>query len=69
MVIFALLAAATAQPQAPAIRAAVQASATVRILSGARVEAGRIPEEALVRKVEIERADGSRQAAQLVEFP
>ena len=69
MVIFALLAAATAQPQATAQRAVVQATATVRILAGARVEAGRVPQDALVRKVEIERADGTRQTAQLVEFP
>jgi hypothetical protein len=68
MMIFAFLAAAGAQPQMPARNAIVQATATVRILAGARVEAGRLPEEALVRKVQIERSDGTRETAQLVEF-
>jgi len=70
MVLLALLAAAAAQPPATPDRPLVrQATATVRILAGARVEARNIPRDAVVRKVRVESADGSGTSAQLVEFP
>jgi len=70
MVILALLAASVAQPAATPDRPLVkQATATVRILEGTRVEARNIPKDALVRKVRVESADGSGTTARLVEFP
>lgn len=76
MVLIALLAAAAAsapanaEPTVSAQRPIVrQATATVRIVSGARVEASSIPGEALIRNVRTEAADGSRQDSRLVEFP
>jgi len=75
MMILALFAAAAAgapaaeQPTSSARRPVVQATATVRILSGIRVEAASTPQDAIVRLVSQESADGSRRQAKLVEFP
>lgn len=75
MMILALFAAAAAgapaaeQPTSSARRPVVQATATVRILSGIRVEAASTPQDALVRLVSLESADGSPRQAKLVEFP
>lgn len=73
--ILALFAAAAAgapaseQPTSSVRRPVVQATASVRILSGVRVEAASMPQDALVRLVPLESADGSRRQARLVEFP
>lgn len=73
--ILALFAAAAAgtpaaeQPTSSARRPVVQATATVRILSGIRVEAGSTPQDAIIRLVSLESADGSPRQAKLVEFP
>ena len=76
MVLLALLAAAAASAPSsdrptlsahqPVVR---QATASVRIVSGVRVESANIPADALVRNVRIQAADGSRQDSRLVEFP
>ena len=70
--LFLAVLAATAPAEAPAWRRpeiVEQARATVRIVSGAWLTAERIPEDALVREVQLVRADGSRATARLVEFP
>ena len=71
MFIIALAAAVAAAHSAtpPRIDLAVQARASVRILSGARITAGKPPAEALVRETEVRGADGSRTTARLIEFP
>ena len=74
MMIIALLAAAAAAatptaPSSPERQLVRQATATVRIISGARVDSATTPRDALVRQVKLESADGSRQALKLVEFP
>jgi hypothetical protein len=48
---------------------AVQATATVRIVPGARVTATEIPEEAVVRDAKVTGPDGVQRPARLVEFP
>ena len=53
----------------PAASAVHQAKASVRIISGERVTADRLPEQALVRDTEVRAADGSLTTARLVEFP
>ena len=72
MVILALLTAAASPPESvPAqARAPVltQARASVRIVSAARVAAGRVPEEAIVTPVRVHADDGSQRTEQLVEF-
>lgn len=69
LVAAALLAAqATPSPPSPH-RALVQATASVRILSGERVSADNIPEAAIVRDTRVRGADGSQKPARLVEFP
>ena len=71
MIGLAVLAAATAaQPlqgraREPLLR---QATASVRILSGARITATETPVEALVKMTELENSDGSRSTARLIEF-
>jgi hypothetical protein len=47
----------------------VQATATVRIVPGARVTATEIPGEALVRDTRVTGPDGVERNARLVEFP
>lgn len=71
MLLLAFLA-ATASTEAPGlhrIEIAQQARASVRIVSGARVTAEKIPDEALVREARMERSDGSQAPARLIEFP
>ncbi|QNM82116.1 hypothetical protein H8M03_08755 [Sphingomonas sabuli] len=65
------LAAATAvqTPVAPRQPLAQQATATVRIISGARVTATEIPTDTQVKVMETRRPDGSRVASRIVEFP
>lgn len=63
-------AAAAAQPASPPrIELAVQARASVRIVSGSRITAEKLPEEAIVRETEVRGADGSKATARLIEFP
>ena len=62
-------AAAAAQPAPPPRPVAVQARASVRILAGATITAGRAPAEAIVRETRVPAADGTRTVARLVEFP
>lgn len=71
MIALALLAsvAAQAQPQDTRPQVAVQATATVRILPGARVTATETPDSALVRKAQIKNADGREETVRIVEFP
>jgi hypothetical protein len=71
MLLIAIAAAtAAAQPSLPAGPSAIQqARATVRIISGARVTAEKLPLEAIVRNTQVSSADGSQGTARLVEFP
>ena len=71
MLAFAFAAAAAAsQPNLPQTHSVVeQARATVRIVSGARVTAERIPPDAIVRETKVRSADGSQTTSRLVEFP
>jgi hypothetical protein len=71
MVLLALAAvAASAQsPSAPSRPAIEQATATVRIVSGARISAAETPDTALVRNATIRQADGSDTTVKLIEFP
>jgi len=52
-------------PRAPI----VQATATVRILPGARITASEVPETAIVRETRVRGSDGIERNARLVEFP
>jgi len=62
----AIAAASPPQAGAPAVR---QATATVRIVSGARIVATDAPETALVRTARIHQPDGSEKMVRLIEFP
>ena len=71
MIGLALLAATEAlqpQQQAPKLELVRQATATVRIVSGARITAAQMPPDALVTTTEIRGADGSTSPARLIEF-
>lgn len=74
MLLFALAVMATAPvdgppaPHTPA-RAIHEATATVRIIAGERISAGRLPETAIVTDTILKDADGSEKPARLVEFP
>ena len=46
-----------------------QATATVRIVAGARISATELPDEALVRDTRVTGPDGVERKARLVEFP
>lgn len=71
MIALALLASVVAQaaPQDRRPQVAVQATATVRILPGARITATETPHSALVRNARIKSADGSEETVKLIEFP
>lgn len=69
------LLAATAVPVAPerawrprgeAVR---QATVSVRIVSGARIAEGKVPDTAMVGETRVRGADGVQRTARLVEFP
>ena len=47
----------------------VQATATVRIVSGERITAGELPRTAIVRDTKVRGADGIERDARIVEFP
>jgi len=47
----------------------IQATATVRIVAGARISATELPDEALVRDTRVTGLDGVERKARLVEFP
>lgn len=57
------------QPQARPPKPLVQATATVRIVSAARITREETPEGALVRKTQVRTADGRPEMVRLVEFP
>ena len=63
------VAAAAAPPSEPPRPPAVQARASVRILSGAAIIGDRPPADAIVRETRVPAADGTRTVARLVEFP
>jgi hypothetical protein len=74
MMLLALAAAVATSPLVPEVRPGaaapiVQATATVRIVSGARVSAAELPSEALVRETQVTGPDGVKRQARLVEFP
>lgn len=71
MLLLALVATvAAAQPSGHARTGAIQqATASVRIISGARITAGNIPEGALVRDAQLRGADGSQTTSRIIEFP
>jgi hypothetical protein len=73
MVMIALLAASAiastqAEPE-PRATALAQAKATVRILPGARIVAGEIPQTAIARDFELRDSNGARTRVRLIEFP
>ena len=75
MMLFAILAAAatsaaSAHPAPPPRRPALeQATATVRIVAGARIGDGKLPEEAIVTPTVVRDSDGTQRRVRLVEFP
>lgn len=71
MLLIALAAAAaTAQADAsPGTAAVRQATASVRIVSGARISEQEAPETAIVRQVEVEDSGGARTTVRIIEFP
>jgi hypothetical protein len=72
MMLLAILASATAAAPAqwtPAREPVVQATASVRIVPGARISSARIPAEAMVSERKIRGADGVERNARIVEFP
>ena len=68
MVILALIAAATAQPQQMRVGPAVHATATVRIISGRRLTLGMDTPEAELRRTRVRDSDGQAKPARLIEF-
>lgn len=69
MMLVVLLAAAASIPAPPPRPAVVvQAQATVRIVSGARVKLGDRNADAQLRTTQFRDADGNRRPAKLVEF-
>ena len=58
-----------AEARPGAATAAVQATATVQIVSGARVTASELPSEAVVREAQVIGPDGVQRRVRLVEFP
>jgi hypothetical protein len=74
LMIALLVATAPANANAPADtgpRTAVisQASASVRILAGARITAGEVPDIAVSREAEVKDSDGNSNTVRLIEFP
>lgn len=71
MLLVALIAASAAvQAPQPSLRpAAQQATATVRIISGERITAAQLPQDAIIREAQIKGADGELRHVRLVEFP
>ena len=68
MIILALIAATAAQPQEARVGAVVQATATVRIISGRRLTLGTKVPEAELRQSSVRDIDGQPKPAQLIEF-
>jgi hypothetical protein len=71
MLVLALVATvAAAQPSVPSRSVAIQqATASVRIISSARITPGAAPEGALVRDNQLRGADGSQVTSRIIEFP
>jgi hypothetical protein len=73
MVMIALIAAtsiasAPAQPE-PRGMVFAQANASVRILPGARILAGKTPQDAITRDSVVRESNGDRTSIRLIEFP
>jgi len=71
MFTLALLAAtAAAQPQQQASSKPLfrQATASIRVISGARITANEMPPEALVKTTEVKNSDGVKSVVRLIEF-
>ena len=69
MMILALIAAAAAaQPDQPRAGLVVQATASVRIISGKRLTLGMRSSEAELRQTRVRDIDGQPKPAQLIEF-
>ena len=68
MMILALIAAAAAQPDQPRSGAVVQATASVRIISGKRLTLGTRTADAELRRSSVRDFDGQPKPAQLIEF-
>jgi len=47
----------------------IQATATVRIVPGARITAAQLPSDAIIRDTRVTGPDGVERDARLVEFP
>ena len=74
MIVFILAAAAAsaspvAEPRQGAGPPLVQAAATVRIVSGARITSTDLPKEAVIRDTHVTGPDGVKRDARIVEFP
>ena len=68
MVIFAAAALASLPPSQP-VRAAVQATATIRVIRGVQLKFGRDnPDAPPARDCVLKTADGSSQRAKIIEF-
>ena len=68
LALFAATAAAQA-PAPPATSAVRQATASVRIVAGARISAAETPAAAIVTQSEVRDENGRRRTVRLVEFP
>jgi hypothetical protein len=68
MMILSLIAAVAVQPELPRGGVAVQATASVRIISGKRVTLGTPIAEAELRQTRVRDVDGQPKSAQLIEF-
>jgi hypothetical protein len=68
MMLLALLAAASVQPALPRPNLTVQATATVRIVSGQRVSFGESRPDAQLRRTQFREVGGIARPAQLTEF-
>jgi hypothetical protein len=70
MLLLALAAAAAASsaPSAPSAPLVRQATATVRIVSGATITPTKLPQDAQVNDARVRGADGSEKTVRIVEF-
>lgn len=70
MILLAAAVLAVTPPPTPRFTASLQATATIRIVSAVRVKLGEAnnPGAPAARESEITLADGTRQAAKLIEF-
>jgi hypothetical protein len=67
MILIAAAALAASPPSTP-VRAMVEARATVRILSGTRLQLGKQSDDGRPARTGVVRIDGAPKSAQLIEF-